>query len=322
MRVVDAVVGAVAARSVGVPGAAAAGVVGSAGDPSSSRIVYGIVVALAVIGVALVVVAVWVFRQTRIDPELLAPLETMSDRRWRKLDPASQRRMLDEERPEGAEPLHPATSAPAPDEEFAAGGRPVEGFDDLRSVPFDGDTWAPSAIGEPESIGEAGEAAVEVEGAASDAAAPDDATPGETPASVPGEDAVLVAADGTTSDEPVQDDAPAGDEVGVGASSDRDGPPVDDPAPGDDEEDSGDQAAGSDEPAERDERAESDERSESGELSGSDERSESGEPGEPSESAEPAESGEPSEAAETAESGEPSDTGESAESGEPARTER
>jgi hypothetical protein len=117
---------------------ASGALVASAGDPSSSRIVYGIVVALIVIGVALVAVAVWVFRQTRVDPEVLAPLETMSDRRWRRLDPASQRRLLDEERPEGAEPLHPATRVPVPDEEFAAGSRPVDGFDDLKADPDDG----------------------------------------------------------------------------------------------------------------------------------------------------------------------------------------
>ncbi len=127
--------GAVATRASSDVASGAA--LASAGDPSSSRIVYGIVVALLVIGVALVAVAVWVFRQTRVDPEVLAPLETMSDRRWRRLDPASQRRMLDEERPEGAEPLRPATSVPVPDEEFAAGTRPVDGFDDLKADPDD-----------------------------------------------------------------------------------------------------------------------------------------------------------------------------------------
>ena len=37
-------------------------------------------IALVVIGVFLIGIGVWLFRQTRVDPELLAPLERMADR--------------------------------------------------------------------------------------------------------------------------------------------------------------------------------------------------------------------------------------------------
>jgi hypothetical protein len=94
--------------------------------------VYGIVVALVVIGVVLIGIGIWVFRQTRVDPELLAPLERMNDRSWSRRDPATQRRMLDEVRPDEAVPLHREPKEPEPDEEFDQAARPVESFDDLK----------------------------------------------------------------------------------------------------------------------------------------------------------------------------------------------
>ncbi len=92
------------------------------GDTSSSRIVYGIVIGLLLIGVLLVVLAVWLIRQTRVDPELLGPLERMSESRWRKGDVQTRRALLDDVRPPGAptpnwqDPQDPpvATDLPAP----------------------------------------------------------------------------------------------------------------------------------------------------------------------------------------------------------------
>ena len=112
------------------------------GDPRARRIVYATVIALVLIGVALVILAMWLFRSTKVDRALLSPLETMSDRKWRRLDPASQRRLLDEQRPEGAEPLHIAPIRPPVDAEFEAGTPDVEGFDDLVDdrTPADADT--------------------------------------------------------------------------------------------------------------------------------------------------------------------------------------
>ncbi|MEM9748651.1 MAG: hypothetical protein AAF945_18305 [Actinomycetota bacterium] len=93
-------------------------VTGTASDPESTRIVYGVVVGLLAVGVLLVGLAIWLFRQTRPDPELLAPLDRMSSRSWRRLAPADRRRMLDAERPPGAQPLVPSRRAPAVSNEF------------------------------------------------------------------------------------------------------------------------------------------------------------------------------------------------------------
>jgi hypothetical protein len=102
----------------------------AAGDPGSSRLVYAMVVGLAVIGVALVLLGVWLVRQTRPDLEVLAPLERMGDGDWKKRDPSTQRRMLDEVRPEGAQPLTPEPKPPPIDAEFGA-DHPVASFSDL-----------------------------------------------------------------------------------------------------------------------------------------------------------------------------------------------
>ena len=101
-------------------------------DPGSTRLVYAMVIGLVVVGVALVLLGVWLVRQTRYDPPVLAPLERMGDDSWRTSDPATQRRILDEVRPEGAEPLAAGTAPPTLDAEFDAHDRPVPEFDDLR----------------------------------------------------------------------------------------------------------------------------------------------------------------------------------------------
>ncbi|NQY55269.1 MAG: hypothetical protein HRT86_02105, partial [Ilumatobacteraceae bacterium] len=108
-----------------------AGGLATAGDPSSTRLVYALVIALAVIGVALVILGVYLVRSTKVDPEMLAPLERMGERAWRKQDPASQQRLLDEVRPDGATPLWRAEPEPERDEEFDE-PPDAEGFEDLR----------------------------------------------------------------------------------------------------------------------------------------------------------------------------------------------
>ena len=102
------------------------------GDQSSTRIVYAVVAALALIGVALIVLATWLVRQTRPDPELLAPLELMDDKRWRRRDPAQRRRELDDVRPEGARPVDPEKSPPDLDEDFGQRRPALTSLDDLR----------------------------------------------------------------------------------------------------------------------------------------------------------------------------------------------
>jgi hypothetical protein len=100
------------------------------GDDSASLRVYVIVVMLIVIGLLLVGLAVWLFRQTRPEPELLAPLERMNARSWRRLDPQGRRRALDEVRPDGAFPIDHPWREPPVDQEFAT-TRPVRDFSDL-----------------------------------------------------------------------------------------------------------------------------------------------------------------------------------------------
>lgn len=102
----------------------------SIGDPDGTRTVTSIVGLLVALGLALTMVAVWVFRTTRPDPELLAPLEVMGARKWRRADPVAQRRTLDAVRPEDADPLTPSAAPPALDEAFDAGPT-APGFDDF-----------------------------------------------------------------------------------------------------------------------------------------------------------------------------------------------
>jgi hypothetical protein len=101
----------------------------AAGDPGATRVVYGVIIGLVAIGVALILLGVWLIRQTRWDPPVLAPLERMGDSSWRKRDPATQRRILDEVRPEGAAPL--AAGAPQLDADFDITDRPVPELADL-----------------------------------------------------------------------------------------------------------------------------------------------------------------------------------------------
>ena len=75
-----------------------------AADTGSSRLVYAMVFALIVIGVVLIVLAIVVFRRTRVDLDVLAPLERMGSRKWRKGDPESRRQLLDAVRPAATGP--------------------------------------------------------------------------------------------------------------------------------------------------------------------------------------------------------------------------
>ena len=111
-----------------------AGTLGSVGDPDGTRAVTSIVALLVVLGIGLVMLAVWLFRVTRPDPEVLGPLEVMGERKWRRADPVWQRRRLDEVRPEGAEPLQPSAAPPDLDEAFDLGPAGT-GFDDLQDAP-------------------------------------------------------------------------------------------------------------------------------------------------------------------------------------------
>jgi len=123
------VVAAVSSSPVAVASVGVAVIVAS--DPEASRLVYSMVIGLVLIGLALILLAVWILRQTRSDLEVLAPLERMGDSDWKKRDPSTQRRMLDEVRPDGAQPLAREPMQPTIDAEFEQNGHPVASFADL-----------------------------------------------------------------------------------------------------------------------------------------------------------------------------------------------
>ena len=103
----------------------------SVGDPAGTRTITSIVLLLAVLGIALLMLAIWLFRLTRPDKELLAPLEVMGERKWRRADPVWQRRRLDEVRPSEAQPLQPSAAPPDFDEAFFEQRPAAGGFADL-----------------------------------------------------------------------------------------------------------------------------------------------------------------------------------------------
>ncbi len=117
-------------RLIDNPDLLVASAVGTVGDPDGTRTITSIVVLLIALGLGLVLLAIWMWRSTRPDPELLAPLEAMGDRKWRRRDPVWQRRRLDELRPAGAEPIEPIAAPPEVDEAFEKGPT-AGGFDDL-----------------------------------------------------------------------------------------------------------------------------------------------------------------------------------------------
>lgn len=100
------------------------------GASADTQAVLAIVALLVVIGIGLVMLAVWLFRVTRPDRELLAPLEVMGARTWRRGEPVWQRRRLDEVRPADAVPASPAIAPPAIDAAYDAGPS-APGFADL-----------------------------------------------------------------------------------------------------------------------------------------------------------------------------------------------
>jgi hypothetical protein len=111
-------------------------VVAAIGDPDGERTISSIVALLIALGVALLMVAVWLFRMTRPDPELLAPLELMGEQKWRRADPVWQRRRLDDVRPPDAEPMQATIAPPDLDEAFERGPS-VSGFEDLYGLRLD-----------------------------------------------------------------------------------------------------------------------------------------------------------------------------------------
>jgi hypothetical protein len=114
----------------------------SINDVSSTRKVYLLAAALALLGVVLIVVTVWFWRTSRHDPELLAPLETMGKKKFRTLDTKTQQTLLDAARPPDAEPMRwglvrgPIGATPEPEVDLReVHRRGSESYDDLREPP-------------------------------------------------------------------------------------------------------------------------------------------------------------------------------------------
>lgn len=132
------------------------------GDPSSTRTVYAVVIALGCIGLALLILGIWLTKQTKPDPELLAPLERMDERSWRRQDPAQRRRTLDEVRPSGASPVDPSQGVPEVDDDFRRSRPAAANFDDLRDqleadargYPLPIDAPAPRTLPPPKNDGD------------------------------------------------------------------------------------------------------------------------------------------------------------------------
>lgn len=81
------------------------GLLADVSDADSTRKVYLLAAGLAALGIALIVVTIWFWRNTRHDPQLLGPLEVMSSNGFRKLDGRARQQRLDDARPPDAEPM-------------------------------------------------------------------------------------------------------------------------------------------------------------------------------------------------------------------------
>ena len=65
------------------------------GDPTAARLVLLIVITLVVVGFALIAVAVWLVRSTRVDPPELAVLELMTTHAYLAADVEERERMIE-----------------------------------------------------------------------------------------------------------------------------------------------------------------------------------------------------------------------------------
>ena len=65
------------------------------GDPTAARLVLLIVITLVVVGFALIAVAVWLIRSTRVDPPELAVLELMTTHAYLAADVEERERMIE-----------------------------------------------------------------------------------------------------------------------------------------------------------------------------------------------------------------------------------
>jgi hypothetical protein len=118
---------------------------------STGTTVAMLVAVLVLLGLGMIVLALWLVRSTRSDPQALGPLEVMGDRRWRKGDADRRQANLDTARPAGAWP-------PAPMVAFESGDGDTAGPNsDVTAA--EGEA-AEDTVGEPAAAGD-GDAGVE-----------------------------------------------------------------------------------------------------------------------------------------------------------------
>lgn len=79
---------------------------------ASSAVVNAVGAGLVVLGLVLVVVTVAFWRSAVEDPEVLAPLEVMGDRRFARADDQRRVEILNQVRPAGEEPVVSAQAPP------------------------------------------------------------------------------------------------------------------------------------------------------------------------------------------------------------------
>ena len=65
------------------------------GDPTAARLVLLIVITLVVVGLALIAVAVWLIRSTRVDPPEMAVLELMTTHAYLSANTEERERMIE-----------------------------------------------------------------------------------------------------------------------------------------------------------------------------------------------------------------------------------
>lgn len=70
-------------------------------------------IGLIVLGLALLIATLAFWRAAVEDPEVLAPLEVMADRRYARADEVVRAEMLNRVRPDGAEVIEPQMAAPS-----------------------------------------------------------------------------------------------------------------------------------------------------------------------------------------------------------------
>lgn len=91
---------------------------------------------LVLLGLVLLLLTIWWWRGTRPESPALGPLEVMGDRKWVSAAESERRRLLEEFRPEGAEPMNLYVEPEPVDLSVLAREVPPN-FDDLREPSID-----------------------------------------------------------------------------------------------------------------------------------------------------------------------------------------